>query len=267
MEAENDKPNEIIEVEKNDVIGDATENLAVVDSNEAVPVELPKARSASLKKQSSNEDENLPDKIIEKQASPEKMLLEMTNAEKVSEKSIKSSKDKTNTEKSIKSHGKPPIDLQQKSSAVKVNKPNTALRSAALRPVSARPSAPRRRDRNVKQILHTENLVSDSNNQNKDDKKNFLAEFDDADNIVITDAIQDNIASIDAVPATDSFEIGADDKQGHLVKQILETQTAILKSDAKNEVTAVSRCSHFDIVSHFTHDFDHIENSMYLGSR
>lgn len=116
--------------------------------------------------------------------------------------------------------------------------PRTALRSAAMRPISARPSAPRRRDRNVRQIIHTESFVHDSGDQ-KIDKKNLMPEFDDADNIVITESIPDNISTIDD-PVTNNGDGGdIDGKQGHLVQQILETQTAILKSDAKNDVSAV----------------------------
>lgn len=119
--------------------------------------------------------------------------------------------------------------------------PRTALRSAAVRPISARPSAPRRRDRNVRQILHTESFVQESTDQSKSDKKNIVPEFDDADNIVITETIPDNITSIDDMAGNKIDDGEIDGKQGHLVQQILETQTAILKSDNKNDV-GVSSC-------------------------
>lgn len=120
----------------------------------------------------------------------------------------------------------------------KQSKPRTALRSSAIRPISARPSAPRRRDRNVRQIIHTESFVHETNDSNKVDKKNSIPEFDDADNIVITETITDNISAIDE-PIANYTESEMNGKQGHLVQQILETQTAILKSDAKNDVSAV----------------------------
>lgn len=118
--------------------------------------------------------------------------------------------------------------------------PRTALRSASIRPISARPSAPRRRDRNVRQILHTESFVQDSTDPSKSDKKNMMPEFDDADNIVITDTITDNVMSIDELVGNRVDDVKIDGKQGHLVQQILETQTAILKSDAKNDVAVVN---------------------------
>lgn len=151
--------------------------------------------------------------------------------------------DKTSNDKPIeKSNDKPPIDIPSKAvnDSVKPIKrgASSALRSAALRPVSARPSAPRRRDRNIKQILHTENFVQEPTEQ-KNEKKQFLPEFDDADNIVITNAIEDNISSIDDTITTNKIENEIDGKQGHLVQQILETQTAILKADGKNDITKV----------------------------
>ena len=72
----------------------------------------------------------------------------------------------------------------------------------------------------------------------KADKKNLLTEFDDADNIVITETITDNLSAIDE-PVANNVNGEIDGKQGHLVQQILETQTAILKSDAKNDAPAV----------------------------
>lgn len=151
--------------------------------------------------------------------------------------------DKTSNAKAIeKSNDKPPIDIPSKAvhdSVKPIRKgASSALRSAALRPVSARPSAPRRRDRNIKQILHTENFVQEPTEQ-KNEKKQFLPEFDDADNIVITNAIEDNISSIDDTITTNKIENEIDGKQGHLVQQILETQTAILKADGKNDITKV----------------------------
>lgn len=182
--------------------------------------------------------------------------------EKVAEKVEKSSNDKPRSSKSRKSHSKHDSEkestkpeekftssksvdkLIERSHGGKTNEttkiskpPRTALRSASIRPISARPSAPRRRDRNVRQIIHTESFVQDSGDQ-KTDKKNLMPEFDDADNIVITETIPDTISSIDE-PITNNGDGKIDGKQGHLVQQILETQTAILKSDAKNDVSAV----------------------------
>lgn len=124
--------------------------------------------------------------------------------------------------------------LNMTNGTAKAPRPGTTLRSAAVRPVSARPSAPRRRDRNVKQILHTENFIQDPNSQNGPEKKrDFPAEYDDTDNIVITNVIQDNVSSLDAPP--DKIEDELDGKQGHLVQQILETRTTILRADPKDD--------------------------------
>lgn len=130
------------------------------------------------------------------------------------------------------------IVLKVTNGTAKTQRPGTTLKSAALRPVSARPSAPRRRDRNVKQILHTENFIQDPNSQNGSEKKrDFSAEFDDADNIVITNMIQDNVSSLD-IPS-DKIEEELDGKQGHLVQQILETRTTILRADQKDDGQSV----------------------------
>lgn len=117
-------------------------------------------------------------------------------------------------------------------------KPVTALRSAAIRPVSARPSAPRRRDRNVKQILNHDSYMHDPVEAKKPEKKDLMSEFDDGENIIITDIIQDVTA---ATNNTDAIDTIADGKQGHLVQQILETQTVFMAadSDAKNGETIV----------------------------
>lgn len=123
------------------------------------------------------------------------------------------------------------IEDGKKSSAdevkIPMRKPVTALRSAAVRPVSARPSAPRRRDRNVKQIMNHESLMQEPIESKKSDKKDLISEFDDGENIIITDIIQDTTAAANDA-ASDAI---ADGKQGHLVQQILETQTVFMNAD------------------------------------
>lgn len=114
----------------------------------------------------------------------------------------------------------------------------TALRSAAIRPVSARPSAPRRRDRNVKQIMNHDSLMHDAIEPKKTLKTDLMSEYDDGENIVITDVIHDTTTVTNDVQPIDNV---ADGKQGHLVQQILETQTAFLSADndAKHGETVV----------------------------
>lgn len=117
-------------------------------------------------------------------------------------------------------------------STAAAERPKAALRSAALRPVSARPSAPRRRDRNVQQIVHHEGLIQ-SNENAYEKKKDIIAELDDSDNIIIADIMQATESDSDANPAANS-EINADGKQGHLVQQILETQQTLTKIDGND---------------------------------
>lgn len=121
---------------------------------------------------------------------------------------------------------------------VPMPKPVTALRSAAIRPVSARPSAPRRRDRNVKQISQHEHFMHEPIDAKKPEKKDLISEFDDGENIIITDIIQSTTSTTGNVDAIDNI---ADGKQGHLVQQILETQTVFMNADndAKHGETTV----------------------------
>lgn len=156
-----------------------------------------------------------------------------------SKNKVKSAKsiERVTESKSLEKENKQPTEdnvSNMTNGTANTQRPGTTLRSAALRPVSARPSAPRRRDRNVKQILHTENFIQDPNSQNGSEKKSdFSTEFDDADNIVITNVIQDNVSSLDI--ASDKIEDELDGKQGHLVQQILETRTTILRADPKDD--------------------------------
>lgn len=150
--------------------------------------------------------------------------------------------------KADKQYNDHPMEMPSKNAndAARPSKPAvSALRSAVARPVSARPSAPRRRDRNMKQILHTENFVQDSSEQSKAVRNAVLPEFDEDENVVITNAIEDNLLQFGEAPEAPMPNDPAD-KQGHLVQQILETQTAILKGDGSNDTAqvfvAVIRC-------------------------
>lgn len=140
----------------------------------------------------------------------------------------------------------PKSDLVNSKPLLESSKSRAALRSAAVRPISARPSAPRRRDRNVRQILHTESFVQEPNNQEKNTKKTNIPDFDDADNIVITESVPDNISALDET-VINKEEGEIDGKVGHLVQQILETQTSILK-DVKNDASAVRAEHQFSFV-------------------
>ncbi|XP_055322907.1 TRAF3-interacting protein 1-like [Sitodiplosis mosellana] len=249
-------------IEKREKTPKTTPEKKSEETVDGKPEEKPKS-AVPLEVTKSEESVNNP------QPSPPTAVTSTAVSKKVPEKAVekveKPPSDKPRSSKSRKSHPKHDSEkvsdgmkteeklttsksmdkVIERSHGVKTNevtknsKPSrTALRSAAMRPISARPSAPRRRDRNVRQIVHTESFVQESGDQ-KTDKKNQLPAFDDADNIVITETITENLSAIDE-PATNNMDGEIDGEQGHLVQQILETQTAILKSDAKNDISTIS---------------------------
>lgn len=119
-----------------------------------------------------------------------------------------------------------------------ISRPAAALRSASVRPVSARPSAPRRRDRNVQQILPSETLTHQTDRENvKREKKNdIIAELDDSENIVIADIIDANAMNGELISnvVSETADTSIDGKQGHLVQQIIQTQNALTKIDGSS---------------------------------
>lgn len=266
FEKENEKPEKREKTPK-------TPEKRVKERVEAEKVEITRIEKATPKSSASLE-RNKSTESVSNETSPPAVAPVQEKTEKPDkvesvEKVDKHSSDKPRSSRTRRSHSKPDLEKSIENGTVKpeekfksshsvdklierpldgksngtTNKqskpPRTALRSAAVRPISARPSAPRRRDRKVRQIIHTESFVQDSGDSNKTDKKSTMPEFDDADNIVITETIPDNISAIDD-PIANNGEGEIDGKQGHLVQQILETQTAILKSDAKNDVSAVN---------------------------
>lgn len=109
-------------------------------------------------------------------------------------------------------------------------RPTTVLRAPSARPPSARPGAPRRRDRNVEIILQTEKAMHDAAEKNALNT-NLVADLaDDGENLVVIDNTD---IQGDALPIT-TQEIPKDmpneKEQGHLVQQILETQTTLSKA-------------------------------------
>lgn len=114
-------------------------------------------------------------------------------------------------------------------------RPKAALRSAAIRPVSARPSAPRRRDKNIQQIAHLDGFIQQNDVGNKHDKKNdIISELDDSDNIIIADLMQTNVI-IDELDLSNDVGVSAESQHGHLVKQILETQKTLTKVESNKK--------------------------------
>lgn len=120
-------------------------------------------------------------------------------------------------------------------------RPTTALRAPSARPPSARPGAPRRRDRNVEIILHSEKTMQSAAAEKN--AINTVADLtDDGENLVVID--NTNIQG-DPLAASNEPTVDNDKEQGHLVQQILETQTALSKtvndgSDTKKDI--VSYC-------------------------
>lgn len=124
-----------------------------------------------------------------------------------------------------------------------VSRPTTALRGPSARPPSARPGAPRRRDRNVEIILHSEKALHTPTVEKN--ANNIVADLaDDGENLVVID--NTNLQG-DALPLDNNAAqllLDNDKEQGHLVQQILETQTALSKTvndvgDAKGDVCIV----------------------------
>lgn len=181
-------------------------------------------------------DENQTPKLSASQENRTKSQENATSAEKPRSSKSRKMSDVPNP-KSDLINSKPLLESSKSTDSVNPPKTRAALRSAAMRPISARPSAPRRRDRNVRQILHTESFVQEPNNQDKTTKKSNIPDFDDADNIVITESVPDNISALDET-VINKEEGEIDGKVGHLVQQILDTQTSILK-DVKNDASAV----------------------------
>lgn len=237
-------------IDGNDRKSDAKK--AVSGENDVEKVQMPKSSEMIESKTKSQE-------ITGTDTVPPNNLQEKTSNDKPRSSKSRKSNSKRDTEQvpvnGVSTTAKPELKssasvekMAERASSIleSTNRPSSktrpALRSAAVRPISARPSAPRRRDRNVRQILHTESFIQEPNSQqnNKSNKKNVIPEFDDADNIVITETIQDNISILDENVANNEITTDIDGKQGHLVQQILETQTAILKADAsKNDPSAV----------------------------
>lgn len=108
-------------------------------------------------------------------------------------------------------------------------RPTTALRGPSIRPPSARPGAPRRRDRNVEIILQTEKAMQDAAEKNPP-INNFVADLaDDGENLVVID--NTNLQG-DIMPreTENQIDLQNEREQGHLVQQILETQTVFSKA-------------------------------------
>ena len=124
----------------------------------------------------------------------------------------------------------------QSSSQETTTRPMTALRSATIRPASARPGAPRRRDRNVEIILQAEKF-STNIPESKPNANSFGVDLgDDGENLVVIDdnIIEDGITPSKINEALASIENAKE--QGHLVQQILETQNAFAKTDVDGKL-------------------------------
>ncbi|XP_058055471.1 TRAF3-interacting protein 1 [Anopheles bellator] len=124
--------------------------------------------------------------------------------------------------------GKPPMHRQQ--SIETVMRPRTSLRPPSVRPPSARPGAPRRKEKNVEVILQPNETQRLGEINVKMEVFNNELLDDDGENLIV---IEDPISAVDAYATSRTGGLGDDgvseqdqqqEQQGHLVRQILETQ-------------------------------------------
>lgn len=106
------------------------------------------------------------------------------------------------------------------------------LRPQSVRPPSARPGAPKRRDKNIEIILQPEEIVkAPSNIITKLDTLEAELE-DNVDNLVIIEnpSVMNDDDGI--IPRTNDLPDGSGEKEGALVQQILETQREFTNAGA-----------------------------------
>ncbi|XP_052867986.1 TRAF3-interacting protein 1 [Anopheles cruzii] len=124
--------------------------------------------------------------------------------------------------------GKPPMHRQQ--SIETVMRPRTSLRPPSVRPPSARPGAPRRKEKNVEVILQPNETQRLGEINVKMEVFNNELLDDDGENLIV---IEDPISAVDAYATSRTGGLEDDgiseqdqqqEQQGHLVRQILETQ-------------------------------------------
>lgn len=136
----------------------------------------------------------------------------------------------------------PPLNRQNSI----LNRPRTSLRPPSARPPSARPGAPRRRDKSIEIVLQP-------NEPTKIAGINVKLESeleDDGENLLVIENsnVEDEFLGNKNV---DHMIIDEDNQQGHLVKQILETQKELVQGeksdiekaikDRKNRQTSASQ--------------------------
>ncbi|XP_055526296.1 TRAF3-interacting protein 1 [Wyeomyia smithii] len=132
---------------------------------------------------------------------------------------------------------KPPIHRQQ--SVDSVMRPRTSLRPPSVRPPSARPGAPRRKEKNVEIVLQPNETTKLGEINVKMEVFNNELLDDDGENLVV---IEDStVMGDDDDGLSKSVDEGGKElqEQGHLVRQILETQkefSNIAGEDGKAEV-------------------------------
>lgn len=123
-----------------------------------------------------------------------------------------------------------PSYIRKKSGDDKNHQVRTTLRPPSVRPASARPGAPRRRDKNIEIILQPEEIVKLGEINVKVESPELE---DDGENLVIIEdpEIQDK----DELLKNKNTELNDDTiQQGHLVQQILETQNEFKNSKVED---------------------------------
>jgi hypothetical protein len=134
-------------------------------------------------------------------------------------------------------------------------RPRTSLRPPSVRPPSARPAAPRRREKNIEIILQPEETVKLGAINVKMESFNTDLD-DDGDNLIIIEdptVVQDNLTQDSGIfsTGTNASSDLSGQQQGHLVQQILETQTQF--SNMNEAVTGEDGQRKTEIVGCFQH--------------
>lgn len=141
---------------------------------------------------------------------------------------------------------KKPMILQKSSEEppTPLVRPRTSLRPPSVRPASARPGAPRRRDKNVEIFLQPDDAVQMAGISVKVDKFPEVNLDDDGDNLIVIEdpligVVDDSMKSefvVNDFEDSKSNSAGGihdvnSDQHGHLVQQILQTQKDLVKAD------------------------------------
>lgn len=222
--------------------------IPIPRKNSAEELEAIIDEEADRRRQEKLEKRSARQKLEESKAENKNVLEDQPTIAVEKIKKLRRKKSEDNKE----NHNSPTIDEKEKNSQNFIRqktvdlpaaaKPRTTLlRPPSVRPSSARPGAPRRRDKNVEIILPPDETIQMGNISIK--VESFQSELeDDGENLII---IEDPVDLSNEIYKNPNLEnLNENLEQGHLVKQILETQkefTSVVGEDGssdkmKNEV-------------------------------